>query len=97
VTGQQDAAVARFLTLGGAVVDLTTKRFVTRFADQGRPYASEPREVAGYAWLCQGCGDDGYDQHGDTGYLPEEQHKARTDANAHASTCRAMPKPEAAT
>ncbi|WP_438490721.1 hypothetical protein [Streptomyces sp. S186] len=88
----------RFLTAGGATVELRSHRFSTRYTGQGRPYVSdEVRDVDGFVWKCLGCDADGRSDgpnpiRFDGGrYLPGERDEARRDANAHAQTCRAMP------
>lgn len=92
-----NAVVMRFLTQGGAVVELRTLRFRTNYTWQGRPYVSDDyHEVDGFTWRCFGC-----DKRGNAGdiaslpepYLPDEDGQARDDANKHAAACRAMPKP----
>ena len=85
----------RFLTLGGAPVELRSHTFGTRYSYKGRPFAGdEPRPCDGYRWECLGCGTIGTPYgFGDHDYLDTEAAKARDDANMHASTCRAMPKP----
>jgi hypothetical protein len=88
--------VIRFLTLGGAPVELHTARFTTRFDYRGAPYATpQPYEVDGFNWRCTGCtayGREG-DTYNDPGY--RKLGEARSAANEHAETCRAMPKPTA--
>lgn len=90
--------IARFLTLGGATVELRATRFTTHYTHQGRPYVSDTaHEVNGFTWYCHGCDDNGYNSnsllYGETQYLPSEADRARNDANGHAGTCRAMPNP----
>ncbi|MFJ1695683.1 hypothetical protein ACIOHC_11115 [Streptomyces sp. NPDC088252] len=92
--------IARYLTVGGATVDLSTLRFTTRYTWKGRPYVSdEAREVEGFTWACGGC-DATSSTSGrnhirfDYGrYLPNERHEASEDANKHAEECRALPRP----
>lgn len=98
-SGARDDIVMRFLTQGGAVVEVRTCRFRTRYTVKGRPYISdEYREVNGSNWRCLGCGKQGdaagYSYQAEP-YLPDEADKARDDANGHAAGCRAMPKPTA--
>lgn len=93
-----DPILMRFLTIGGAVVELRSKRFMTRWHPlRGRPEAvDQAYEVDGLAWECLGCdahGRDPYSYKGD--YLPSERDEARAEANDHANICRAMPKPTA--
>lgn len=91
-----DNTIARFLTVGGAVVRLYPTRFITRWAG-GPPFAAkEPYETSGFQWTCDGCG--AYGRQGET-YLDRnyrQQAEARDEANGHADTCRAMPKPTTA-
>jgi hypothetical protein len=97
-TASADANTMRFLTAGGATVELRTKRFSTRtHPAKGRPYVvDEPYQVDGYDWDCLGCGAGSRDRSfwDEQGYLPDQQSQARDDANDHASACRAMPKSE---
>lgn len=88
----------RFLTVGGATVEVHSYRFQTNYTSRGRPYASDRlREVDGFVWQCLGCGTHSRDSFlYDDGYLPNEHAEARDHANAHACECRAMPKPETA-
>lgn len=90
------APLMRFLTLGGAVVEVHNHRFRTRYL-HGRPYPDkESGEVDGFIWRCLGCAADGESDGADGPsidrgrYLPKELHLARTDANTHAGQCRAM-------
>ncbi|KIZ17356.1 hypothetical protein [Streptomyces natalensis] len=95
-------AVMRFLTQGGATVEVRSHRFTTHYTWQGRPYVSgdSTREVDGFVWECLGCDADGrFD--GSRGpsldygrYLPNERDVARRDANSHAEKCRALPRPD---
>lgn len=94
---QEPQAIARYLTVGGATIDLTEE---PGYADITVPTVT----IA----VCGGCGarhteDWGWDywahQRGekqpDT-YQQRGQHatpQARAWAQAHAETCRAMPKP----
>lgn len=84
--------VARFVTLGGAAVDLRHKRW---FYDRSVPLkTAKSNVVEGFNWECKGCGAYGYEGtacYTSTGYLDERD--ARSDANAHASTCRATTRP----
>ncbi|MFD0053019.1 hypothetical protein ACFVHR_04745 [Streptomyces sp. NPDC127168] len=97
-----DGVIARFLTVGGATVDLGTHTFRTRYTGQGRPYvSSEGREVDGFTWACLGCGATSatngrtYIRFDYGRYLPTEDREARDDAQAHAERCRALPRPAA--
>lgn len=93
------APLMQFLTVGGAVVELRAHRFSTLFTTyRGRGYLAHDREkgeVDGFVWSCRGCGGSGRDVLSDGQYLPGERGKARDDANEHAETCRAMPRPTA--
>lgn len=87
------SVVARYLTVGGATVELRNHRFSTEYTGRGRGYVGTQRhDVDGFTWTCQGCGTKG-----GTGflreepYLPTERRQANDDANSHAETCRAMP------
>lgn len=90
-TEAHDNTIARFLTLGGAVVRMYPTRFITRWAG-GPPFAAkEPYEIGGFQWECDGCG--AYGREGET-YLDRnyrQQAEARDEANGHADNCRAMP------
>jgi hypothetical protein len=89
------AVLTRFLTLGGATVELRSHRFTTTYTVQGRPFVSDhARTVDGYVWECLGCGADGKGiLDWDGRYLPDERAQAREHANTHAGACRAMPAP----
>lgn len=94
-----DQIVSRFLTVGGATVEVRRHRFQTVYTWQGRPYVTsvedpQRRTVDGYRWSCLGCGVLGEAALMDGDYLPDEAGKARDDANRHAGNCRAMPLPE---
>ncbi|CAM5250243.1 hypothetical protein SGLAM104S_01611 [Streptomyces glaucescens] len=97
-----EGVLARFITVGGATVDLLTHTFRTRYTGQGRPYVSdEGREVDGFTWACLGCGATSatngrnYIRFDYGRYLPTEDGEAREDAQTHAERCRALPRPEA--
>jgi hypothetical protein len=94
----RDAVRMRFLTAGGAVVELRSRRFDTRYyTSRGRGYVDGTdrwREVDGYTWGCLGCGLVGKVAYDDTEYLPGELNLAREHANAHAGQCRALPRSE---
>lgn len=84
----------RFLTTGGAVVELRSHQFSSHYTRQGRPnWSPDTRTVDGYQWTCLGCDQRGEPGYLDNDYLDNERRKARNEANAHASTCRAMPRP----
>jgi len=89
--------LARFLTVGGAVVELRKVRFQTRYIR--RPYvllAGQTRPCDGFTWSCLGCGAQ---DSAETGfiepYLDDDEKQARDDANNHATRCRSMPLGEA--
>jgi hypothetical protein len=84
-----EGTLARYLTVGGATVDIT----------QRRRYINDDRLVDGIA-TCTGCGDSERADHvdpecsgGPEWALERNTNDARRWAQDHASTCRAMPKP----
>ncbi|MFD3516358.1 hypothetical protein [Streptomyces sp. NPDC058657] len=81
-TAPAPTALMRFLTHGGAVVQVTEEQRTT-FWDTTNPTGT----WTVYPVHCLGCH---YDH--DSYTSPEG---ARDNANEHASTCRAMPKPTA--
>lgn len=86
----------RFLTHGGAEVELRPAGYISRWAASGPPHAADPHRVEGFNWRCQGCrsyGREG-DTYNDPGYL--ERREAREEANSHAANCWAMPDPQTA-
>jgi hypothetical protein len=92
----------RFLTQGGAVVELhrQVRRVRTR-AGAGRYLLPDgkTRSSQGFNWRCLGCeatGGGGRYGLGDGHFDECQQREARDEANAHAEKCRAMPKPEVA-
>lgn len=90
-----EGVTARYLTVGGATVELRDHRFRTQYTWKGRPYVSDEwHEVDGFIWECQGCGTTGGTGFlGREPYLPNERQKANDDSNGHADACRSMPKP----
>jgi hypothetical protein len=91
-----DNILMRFLTQGGAVVELRRHEFKTNYTHKGRPYVGDEwYPVNGFRWECLGCGKVGGPTFSEHNYLPDEGDEARDDANEHATSCRAMPKPEA--
>jgi hypothetical protein len=83
-----------YLTVGGAVVNLHTQEFTftprprdlsaaTRLRDR-LTNVDRSRQVDGYIWDCLGCGTT----------VPVYSTDGKNAANAHASKCRAIPKPE---
>lgn len=94
-TAWPEGVIARYITIGGATVDLKTRPFTTRFLDGGRPFAgAEYRTVKGLVWHCHGCDITGGFGPFNEPYMPGERAQATRAANQHAETCRAMPKPE---
>ncbi|KMS81805.1 hypothetical protein ACH49_01350 [Streptomyces leeuwenhoekii] len=96
-----EGVIARYLTVGGATVDVRTHRFTTRYTGQGRPYVgNEDYEVDGFTWACFGCDATGatdgrnYIRLDYGRYLPTERGEVRQDAQEHAERCRALPRPE---
>ncbi|MDN3244133.1 hypothetical protein [Streptomyces sp. ZSW22] len=90
-----EGVLMRYLTVGGATVDLRKTRFTTRW-NGGPPFAAtEAREIDGFQWTCTGC--QSYGREGDTYNDPHfrELKEAREDAQAHAERCRALPRPAA--
>lgn len=79
---QTPNVVMRFLTQGGAIVQVT-KTFRTTFWDKSNPTGREPR----YPYECLGCGYQNDDY--------TSIYEPRRLANEHASTCHAMPRPTA--
>ncbi len=96
-----DDVVMRFLTQGGATVELHRQDYRLRT----KPFNSiellpngESRISHGFNWRCLGCnaigggGRYGLNERHFDEHKPEE---SRDEANAHAANCRAMPKPTA--
>jgi hypothetical protein len=85
--------LARFLTAGGAVVELRKVHFRTRYIS--RPCVlpeGETRPCDGFTWRCHGCGVKGSAGTIFTEpYLDGDEKQARDDANDHAARCRSMP------
>ena len=90
----EDVAM-RFLTQGGATVELHTQTFHrpsnSRKDEDGR-WVHDWHDAQGFNWRCLGCatvGDDysAYDEH--------KPNRSREDANSHADRCRSMPRPVA--
>lgn len=91
-----DDVLMRFLTQGGATVELRNLQYRTRL--DGRGYWTEKWwDVSGTNWTCLGCGVTGRGgtTGGEAGYSITESGRARDEANGHAETCRAMPRPTA--
>lgn len=90
-TGWPEGVVARFCNLAGAFVDLHAARFMTHWLS-GPPYAAtEDYEVSGWNWRCLGCAELGRegDTYNDPGF--RKLQEARSEAQAHAAECRAVP------
>lgn len=86
----------RFLTQGGATVEVHPKEFTARFDYRGAPYAVEtPYKVDGFNWRCAGCA--GFGRENETYYELGFRRigEARDEANQHAKDCQSMPKPTA--
>ncbi|RGD55412.1 hypothetical protein DR950_41860 [Kitasatospora xanthocidica] len=88
-----EAVINRYLTVGGAHLDLSSHTFWTDYTYQGRHHIGHRRKVDGFLWRCHGCGQQGGVGFYREPYLPNERQKALDDSNEHASACRAMPKP----
>ncbi|MEZ7005691.1 hypothetical protein [Streptomyces sp. AD55] len=94
-----DNVVMRFLTQGGATVELhrQTRTVNYQYGSPGLLLGDGRTRVSnGFNWRCLGCnaiggggrygfGDNHFDE-----YAPEN---SRAEANQHAAACRAMPKP----
>jgi len=93
--------VMRFLTVGGATVELHRQTRTVNYQYGSPGYLlgdGQTRLSNGFNWRCLGCNSIGGGgryglnaRHFDE-YAPE---KSRSEANEHASTCRAMPQPTA--
>jgi len=96
-----DNVVMRFLTQGGATVELhrQDRRVRTVPGNSVQIMANgETRISHGFNWRCLGCdaiGGGGRYGLGDRHFDFNQQDQARDEANKHATTCRAMPKPTA--
>lgn len=93
-TAWPEGVIARYLTVGGATVDLTVRYtlppepepFATLASCTGCPAA---KETSHYRARYTSTEPFGVDEH-----IPEAaDEEARVWAQAHAATCRAMPKP----
>ena len=89
----------RFLTQGGATVELHTHAYRTHYNGLGH-WTAELSDVTGSNWRCLGCdtrGRIGFQGYGSSeyGYSETEADKARDEANKHAGECRSMPKHKA--
>lgn len=88
--------VMRFLTQGGAIVELRLHAWTETYYRDGKVY--ERVDKSGFEWSCGGCDMTGAQQHlrlGGHGYEEREPRDSRRDANDHASNCWAMRKREA--
>ena len=93
-----EGVVMRFLTLGGAVVDVRQRQADLRtrpgstvdLLPDGETWRAEV-----FGWRCLGCGEVGAQGHYGLGssYF-EDLGEARKGANNHATACRAMPRPK---
>jgi hypothetical protein len=96
-----DNVLMRFLTQGGATVELHRQTKAVRTMPGSSCTVlpdGEFRIADGFNWRCHGCnGTGGHGRYGmGPGHFDEYQiSEARTEANTHATTCRAMPKPTA--
>lgn len=83
--------VMRFLTHGGATVQLHSQTFRKAFPrrDEDGEWTFDRRDAQGFNWRCTGCHTVGKDYSG--AYDEHRPRDSREDANAHAGTCRAMP------
>lgn len=93
----EPAAMMRFLTRNGAVVDLYPHAWTERHYNIGSDLRREvPRQ--GFEWRCAGCDLTGAEmnlRYGGAGYAESKPKDSRKEANAHAAACWAMPKPGA--
>lgn len=96
-----DDVVMRFLTQGGATVELHSQTRTVNYQYGSPGYLignGETRVSNGFNWRCVGCnaiGGGGRYGFGDNHFDEYAPDKSRTEANEHAATCRAMPKPGA--
>jgi hypothetical protein len=91
-SARPDEVIARFVNLGGAVVELHTARFMTHWTYAGPPHAAvQDYEVDGWNWRCLGCAAYGResDTYKDPGF--RKLAEARSEAQQHAAMCRAIP------
>lgn len=100
-TQTETDVLMRFLTQGGAVVELHSQvRRVRTHAGAGRYLLpdGETRISEGFNWRCLGCeatGGGGRYGLGDGHFDETQQRDARDEANAHAKGCQSMKKPGA--
>jgi hypothetical protein len=92
-----DDVVMRFLTQGGATVELYPHAWTeTHYNIDHKPRQQVARE--GFEWRCLGCDTTGAETNlrlGGAGYHERQPRDSRKEANKHASTCWSMPKPTA--
>lgn len=92
-----DNVLMRFLTQGGATVELYPHAWTeTHYNIDNKPRKQIDRE--GFEWRCLGCDETGADKNlrlRGAGYHERQPRESRDEANQHATTCRAMPRPEA--
>lgn len=85
--------INRYANRVGAIVELHTARFTTKWTYQGPPMAAAtPYEVDGYNWRCLGC--KRYGRQDETYYDPgfRDRREAEDDAQKHArDVCTALP------
>ncbi|MFJ9799850.1 hypothetical protein [Streptomyces sp. NPDC101145] len=90
--------VMRFANLVGTPVELYRHAWTEHhYATAHTPAKTFERN--GFEWRCTGCDMTGAEKHlrmGEAGYHEAEPRESRNDANTHASTCRALPRPSAA-
>lgn len=86
-----DQVVMRFLTQGGAPVELHTETFRRPFnsrRDENGHWIHDWEPAQGFNWRCTGCHTVGDDY---SAYNESKPDRSRDEANAHAGQCRAMP------
>jgi hypothetical protein len=97
----EDSVVMRFLTQGGATVELHRQDRTVRTLPGNSVQlmaGGQTRISHGSNWRCLGCdaiGGGGRYGLGDRHFDFNQKEQARDEANTHANTCRAMPKPTA--
>lgn len=91
-----DPVAMRFLTQGGATVELRAQTFRKPYnsrQDDGGRWVHDWRDANGFNWRCLGCDTVGRRFHTLRAYDESEPDESRRDANDHAEKCRAMPHP----
>lgn len=76
-------------TTPASISDNIAMRFLTQGGAEVHVTASGRHVDKDHHWKCQGCDDSNGKS------FPLCYWEARSEANAHAAACRAMPKPEA--